>query len=164
MFCREISTSLDQPIEFLTKIFEFGVGYSSVGTARSVLSSVLIMDNGIPFGKHPLVQRFMKGIFKLRPALPRQFAVWDPDIVLDYLSNLEYDLPLKHLSEKLVILLCLLSGQRGQSVRALKIRDMLLEKGKCTFFVKKSMKTTKPGFHQSPTVSQNTLQIGKFAL
>ena len=164
MFCREISTSLDQPIEFLTKIFEFGVGYSSVGTARSALSSVLIMDNGIPFGKHPLVQHFMKGIFKLRPALPRQFAVWDPDIVLDYLSNLEYDLPLKHLSEKLVILLCLLSGQRDQSVKALNIKDILLEKGKCTFFIKKPMKTTKPGFHQSPIVSQNTLRIGKFAL
>ena len=56
----------------------------------------------------------MKAIFNLRPALPRQYAVWDPDIVLDYLSNLEYDLPLKDLSEKLVILLCLLSGQRDQ--------------------------------------------------
>ena len=54
----------------------------------------------------------MKGIFKLRPALPRQFSVWDPDIVLDYLSNLEYDLPLKDLLQNLVILLCLLSGQR----------------------------------------------------
>ena len=108
VFCRErsidsISTSLDQPIEFLTKIFESGVGYSSVGTARSSLSSALIMDNGISFGKHPLVQCFMKSIFNLRLALPRQFAAWDPEIVLDYLSNLEYNLPLKDLSEKLVI-------------------------------------------------------------
>ena len=155
MFYRErgidpISTSLDQPIEFLTKIFESGAGYSSVGTARSALSSVLIMDNGISFGKHPLIQRFMKDIFNLRPALPRQLAVWDPDIVLDYLSNLEYDLPLKDLSEKLVILLCLLSGQRDQTVKALNIKDMLLEKGKFTFFLKRPMKTTKPGFHQSP--------------
>ena len=80
MFCRErgidpISTSLDQPIEFLTKLFELGVGYSSVGTARSTLSSVLFMDNGISFGKHPLVQSFLKGIFNLRPAVSRQFAV-----------------------------------------------------------------------------------------
>ena len=154
MFCRErgidpISASLDQPIEFLTKIVESGLGYSSVGTARSVLSSVLIMDNGISFGKHPLVKRFMKGIFNLRAALPRQFAVWGPDIVLNYLSNLEYDLLLKDLSEKLVILLCLLPGQRDQTVN---IKDMLLEKGKCTFFIKRPMKTTKPGFHHSPIV------------
>ena len=54
------------------------------------------MDNGISFGKHPLVQRFVKGIFNLRPALPRQFAASGPDIVLDYLSNLEFDLPSKN--------------------------------------------------------------------
>ena len=105
MFCRErsidpIFTSLDQSIEFLTKFFESSVGYSSVRTARAALSSVLIMDNGIFFEKYPLVQRFMKGIFTLRAALPRQFAVWDPDIVLEYFSNLEYDVTLKDLSEK----------------------------------------------------------------
>ena len=87
------------------------------------------MDNGISFGKHPLVQRCMKGIFNLRAAFPRQFAVWEPDIALDYLSNLVYDLPLKGLSEKLVILLCLLSGQRDQTVKILNITDMALEKG-----------------------------------
>ena len=92
----------------------------------------------------------MKGIFNLRPVLPRQFAVWDPDTVLDYLSNLKYDLPLKDLSEKLVILLYLLSGQRDKIVKALNIKDMLLEKGKCTFFIKRPMKTSKPCFHQSP--------------
>ena len=110
------------------------------------------MDNGISFGKHPLVQRFMKGIFNLRPAVPRQFAVWDPDIVLDYLSTLEYDLPLKDLSEKLVILSCILYWTRTLNCEALNIKDMLLEKGKCTFFIKRPIKTTKPGFHQSPIV------------
>ena len=71
------------------------------------------MENGIYFGKRPFVQRLMKGIFNLRPVLPIQFTLWDPDIVLDYLSNLVYDLPLKdYLSEKLVVLLCLLFGQR----------------------------------------------------
>ena len=56
-------------------MFELGVGCSSAGTARSVLSSVLIMENGISFGKHRLVQHFMKDIFDLRPALPGQFSV-----------------------------------------------------------------------------------------
>ena len=45
----------------------------------------------------------MKGIFNLRPALSRQFAVWDPNIAPDFLSNLEYDLPLQDLPAKLVI-------------------------------------------------------------
>ena len=92
----------------------------------------------------------MKGIFNLRPALPKQFVVSDPDIVLDYLSNLEYDLRLKDLSEKLVILLYLLFRERDQTVKALTIKDMILENGKSTFFINRLMKTTKPGFHQSP--------------
>ena len=169
MFCRErgidpISTSLGQPIEFLTKIFKSRVGYSSVGTVRSAVASVLITDNEISFGKHSLVQCFMKGIMNLRPALPRQFAVWDTDIVLEYLSNLEYDLPLKHLPEKLVILLCLLSGQRDQTVMALNIKDILLGKGKCTFFIKRQMKTTKPGFHQPPIVFSEYLSNRKICI
>ena len=90
----------------------------------------------------------MKGIFNLRPAIPKQFVVCDPDIVLDYVSNLTYvsDLPLKDLSEKLVILLCLLSGQSDQTAKALNIKYMLLEKYKCTFFIKRPIKTAKLGF------------------
>ena len=156
-----ISTFSEQPIEFLPKIFESGVGYS----ARSALSSVLIMDNRISFGKHLLIQRFSKGIFNLRPSLPRQIGVRnDPDIVLDYLSNLKYDLPLKDLSEKLVILLCLLLGQRDQTVKALNIKNMVLERSKCTFFIKKPMKTTKPGFHQSPIAFSEYPSNGKICI
>ena len=59
------------------------------------------MENGIFFGKDPLIQCFIKGIFSLRPVLPKKFALWDPDIVLDYLSNLEYDLLLKNLEHAL---------------------------------------------------------------
>ena len=40
-------------------------------------------------------------------------------------------------------------------------KDMLLEKGKCTFFIKRPMKTTTPGLL---LCSQKTLQIGTFAL
>ena len=39
-----------------------------------------------------------------------------------YLSKLEYDLPLKDLSEKLVNLLCLLFRQRDQTPKALILR------------------------------------------
>ena len=35
-------------------------------------------------------------------------------------------------------------------MKALNIKDMVLEKCKCTFFIKRPLKTTKPGFHQSP--------------
>ena len=72
----------------------------------------------------------MESIFNLWPVLPRQFAAWDSDVVLDYLSSLEYDLPLQDLSENLVILFCVLSGERKQTVKALNIKNMVLGKGK----------------------------------
>ncbi|ESP01853.1 hypothetical protein LOTGIDRAFT_99731, partial [Lottia gigantea] len=39
-------------------------------------------------GKHPLICRFLKGVFELRPSLPRYTHTWDVDIVLRYLSSL----------------------------------------------------------------------------
>ena len=109
-FCRErgidlIFISLDQPIEFLTKIFDSTVGYSSVSTGTSTLSSA--MDNGISFGKHFVVQLFIEGIFNVTLIFSRQFAVWDLDILLDYLSNLEYELSLKDLSQKVSLFDCI---------------------------------------------------------
>ena len=35
-------------------------------------------------------------------------------------------------------------------MKALIIKDMVLGKGKCALFIKRSMKTTRPGFSQSP--------------
>ena len=58
VFCWErdidpISKSLDQSIEFLIKVFESGVGYSSVDTARSAhLLSLWTM--GYPLENNPL--------------------------------------------------------------------------------------------------------------
>ena len=66
----------------------------------------------------------MKVISNLRSVLPKKFVVWDLHIVLGNLSNLEYDLRLKDLPEKLIFL-CLLSGQRGQPVKVLNVKDML---------------------------------------
>lgn len=90
---------------------------TSINTARSALSALLHRkDNTIPFGQLPLVKRFMKGIFELRPSFPRYEAVWDVNKVFAYFRqkcNVS-DLSLKELSERLTFLLLLLSGQRSQ--------------------------------------------------
>ena len=52
------------------------------------------------------------------------------------LKNLENNFSLKDLAEKLVILLCLLSSQRDQTIKELNIKHMILEKVNCTFFIK----------------------------
>ena len=65
------SASIKDGTEFLLSLYKKGLGYSAINTARSMLSNILPVKEGIEFGKHPIVTRMLKGIFRTRPALPR---------------------------------------------------------------------------------------------
>ena len=104
------------------------------------------------FGQQLLVKCFMKGVFNTRPSFPKYTATWNPDIILSHITNLtdKCELSLKQLSQKLAILLCLLPGQRDQTITKLSSDHMSLGKSKCTFFVPELLKTSRPGFHKPP--------------
>ena len=57
---------------------------------------------------------------------------------------------LENLTKKLATLLCLLSGQRVQSICALNLEYSAFTCGTYTFYIPKVLKTTKPGNHQHP--------------
>lgn len=62
--CDMVSPPLPSALSYLTALHESGLSYSSVNTARSVLSSILAWEDcQTPFGQLPIVKRFMKGIF-----------------------------------------------------------------------------------------------------
>ena len=63
------SANIESGIEFLTHLFKSNLGHSAINTARS--ATMIIDLNYVPFGWHVLVKRLMKGIFELRPALPK---------------------------------------------------------------------------------------------
>ena len=77
-------------------------------------------------GSHPLVSRFMKGVYKDSPPTPRYRSTWDVKPVLTYLSSLHppEKLDLKSLTLKLVMLIALVSAQRGQCLHMLDIGCM----------------------------------------
>ena len=64
----------------------------------------------------------LKGVFRLRPQLPRYTAVYDPQKILDYIITLPENrhLDMELLAKKLATLLCLLSAQRAQTIRAIR--------------------------------------------
>ena len=99
-------------IEFLNEYFNTGVGYSAVNSARSALSSLIKPLHGIPFGKDPLVSRFLRGVFNIRPALPRYVTTWNVSKVFQYLKKQQalVNCDLKAVSHRLAILLCLKQG------------------------------------------------------
>ena len=119
---------MENGINFLATLFSAGLGYSAINTAHSALSSVLGLSNNITFGSHPLVVHFLKGVFELKPSLPHYSRIWDVATVLQYLRTLgpASELDLKTLTTNTTMLLCLLTGQRCQTLTKLDTNLMRL--------------------------------------
>ena len=70
-----LSATIEDGVNFLAELYEDGSGYSALNTAKSALSTTLdvikCVTDSESFGTHPLVSRFMKGVFETRPSLPR---------------------------------------------------------------------------------------------
>ena len=134
------------------KQYKCGLTYSSLKTARCALSIVILLPNRNTFGNHPLVTRLMKGVFELRPTLPRYNSIWNLSTVLDFIKTLgpNEELSLKNVTLKCVTLVALLSGQRCQTIHALRISGMKETNGQIRFDISTSLKTSKPGKHQEP--------------
>lgn len=60
-----IHPKLSEVLNFLSYLFDSGLNYSTLNTARSALSNVITLSDNptISFGKHPLVIRYMRGVF-----------------------------------------------------------------------------------------------------
>ena len=151
-FCSKRSENNSSPnlgtvIEFLTSLFDRNLGYSVVNTARSALSCILYTESGQTIGRHPMIVRFMKGVFE--KSLPRNNVTWDTKIVLSYLRTLSppAKLALKMLTFKTVTLVALLSAQRAQTIHLLSLENMTVTSSFYKFRIAKPIKTTKPGKH-----------------
>ena len=143
-------SSVNQGVEFLAEYFHEGVSYSMVNTARSALSSVFPEKGGTPFVKHPLIVRLLRGMYKQSPSLPRYTVTYDLAKVLQFISNSYSETSLEFLTKKLATLMCILSGQRSQTMSLLNINYMHLDESHCIFYIASLLKTTRPGFHQHP--------------
>ena len=139
-----LSATVEEGVNFLAILYDEGIGYSALNTARSALSNVFTLQNNQTFGTHPLVTRFMKGVFETRLSLPRYSETRDVNVVLDYIAGLGQpeDQDLKMLSYKTVMLLALLTGQRRQTLHALDKTNMDLNGEKCTFLITSLLKTS----------------------
>ena len=159
LLCRErevdyCSPPISDALEFLMGLYAQGLGYSTLNTARSALSSILRISHCHNFGSHPLVVRFMKGGFETRKPKPKYDDIWDASKVLNYLSTLYpvKELPLKDLTLKVLMLLLLVTGQRGQSIHLMTLSAMKLTESVCQFQILNHTKTSKPG-HSSTSIT-----------
>ena len=121
--------------DFLTELYEKGFTFSAINTARSALSSFVLLDDRSSVGKNPLISCLLKGVFQSRAPKSKYTEVWDVQILLSYFKTLHpVDLLiLKDLSFKFFMLLLLVSSQRGQTIHMLDLKDMIVSDNGFTF-------------------------------
>ena len=119
----------DELIVFLTSLYNQGKRYSCINLARSAVAT-LSLGSKISVGMHPLVKKFVRGVFNRRPAFPRNTVTWDADIVFEFLKKWSpaANLFLLQLTLKVVLLCLLVSGQRGQALWLLDLRNITWSK------------------------------------
>lgn len=144
-FCRERNIdplALDPilVVTFLQWVLDTSsVSYSTINTFRSALS--LLSPNSL--GCDPLISRFMKGVFHVRPPKPKYDTTWDPQLVLDHLDHPIEDFP--GISHKLATLMLLATGQRLQTIALIRMSDIHQQPGVgVKIFISGRTKTTAP--------------------
>ena len=84
----------------------------------------------------------MEGIYNQHPTLPRYVNIWDINILLAYFESLpaNSELTLKCLTEKLTVLLLILSEQRKQTLLAIDIDNIKIYEDKLIILPNSSLK------------------------
>ena len=140
------SPTVEQFLSFFTELFNQGVSHSVLISAKSAVAHVLKMKYQ-HISQHPSVIKYFKGSFNLRPPLPKISFVWDVQIMFEYFRSLGDNRQIsdKHLSQKLLILLLLLGGQRLNSVFHFTIDRMIISSTSVTFSPEHVLNQSKPG-------------------
>ncbi|KAL0870236.1 hypothetical protein ABMA27_005269 [Loxostege sticticalis] len=133
----------DEASGFLSEQFKSGAGYSTLNTLRSALSLLL----GKEFASDPNLSRLLKGVFKSRPSFPKYQSTWDTNLVLDFISNWypNEGLSLLKLTQKLVALLMLSTGQRVQTLSLIRLSNIRVNDSNIDIIINDLIKTSAPG-------------------
>ncbi|XP_044594888.1 uncharacterized protein LOC123272255 [Cotesia glomerata] len=140
---RILEPDSEKLLRFLSIKQKEGASYSTLNTLRSAVS--LIAREKID--EDPLVSRFMKGAFKLKPATPKYGTTCHVSLVLRYLEKL---VPLDKLSIaqlmlKTVTLLALCTAHRAQTLASIEVKNIVTKENALEIKIPKLVKSSGPG-------------------
>ena len=120
--------------------------YRTINLYRSAISMTHAPVDGCVIGSHPIISRFMKGIFQLRMPTPKYLVTWDVSVVLGYLKTLspKNSLSLKQSTPKLAMLMALISFNRWDSLHKLDLRFHYFKHDGVNFIILTHTKTSSP--------------------
>ena len=151
IYCQENNINPVTPnitvLDFLSNLYDQGLSYSAINSAKSALSHIILIPPYTKLSDHPLISQYGKGVFNLRPPRPKLQFLWDVKIVFSYLEEKGSNniLPDKILSQKLLILLLLLGGQRMNTVFNFEVDNMFINTECAIFSPNKVLKHSKQG-------------------
>ena len=92
------------------------------------MSFIFLTTNGISFGKQPLIQRLLKRMFKGQPSLRRYTVTFDVKPVFECIKEIAYldNTYLEIRPKILATIVCLLNGQRSQTLSLLQTNSMYI--------------------------------------
>ena len=126
--------------------------YRSICNARSALNNIIYLPEFSDISQYPLIKKFIKGIFNLRPPQPRYEEIWNVSIVIQFIDEWGYNdyLSLKQLTIKTATILLLLSGERINTLSSFDIKNMIIGEHKCIFIPSKLLKHSRPCYVNKP--------------
>ena len=141
-----VHADIKDALEFLADMFGNNFSYSGINSALSALSAILQSSQNHTFGEHPDVKRFMKGIYQIRPPMPRYNKTWDVNIVLQYLQSMDRatELSIKDLTLKLVMLTALTTAGREQTLHLLNLEGMVKDDSSIVFVLSSNVNQSRP--------------------
>lgn len=133
-------------LAFFVVLFKQGLKYSVFQTARAAINNLTSICGDRDFSSHPLLKRFLSGVFTLRPSLPKYQNIWDTNIILTYLGKIK-EPTLLQLSRKLSMLFLLLTAQRCQTLHLVELDDIEITNDMLIIHPNHLLKHSKPGHH-----------------
>ena len=68
-------------LDFLSGMLDKGNAYSTINSAKCAIATIAHIPPDNSLNKHPLINKYMTGVFNLRPPKPKLSFVWDVDIL-----------------------------------------------------------------------------------
>ena len=116
-------------------MFDKGHAYSTINSAKCTIATIVHIPPYSSLNKHPLINKYMTGVFNLRPPKPKLSFVWDVDILFRYFEQQRENSSLSNrlLTQKLLVLLLLLGAHRISTVKLFGLSNMVLNDLPVTF-------------------------------
>ena len=161
------AVSVHRLLLYLQHLVDKGFAWRTVNVHRSDISSILQPNETVPVGQHPLVCRFLKGAFNLRPPPVSIIPTWDVGRVLSLLAEWHpaSDISLDRLTKKVVVLLALCTAKRVSDLVLFSVDESLCYVGTSSVVLQTRFgsKTDRPS-HRSPAVTLKTCADDRLCL